>query len=161
MDVLQLIQAKLQKLMNPETFKELRSTTDSSMGSFSSMGSLVLNRHLWLTLTEMRDSEKTAILDAPVHVGELFSDAVGTFLERLLEAQKHLKPRVTSCPTLSWTPFCFRIKQRAQTRSEVETSLANLLQVPIAYTLTQNKQFLASEQRTAVCKASTSSPQGS
>lgn len=43
--VLQLIQAKLQKLMNPETFRgkegpkyrKLRRTTDSSMGSFTSI----------------------------------------------------------------------------------------------------------------------------
>ncbi len=81
MAVLQVFQAKMLKQMDehgpdPEIFKELRSTTDFALRTTKStaqsvgrvMGSLVvLNRHLWLTLTDMKDAEKTVLLNAPVN----------------------------------------------------------------------------------------------
>ncbi len=47
--------------------------------------------HLWLTLTELKDSEKTALLDAPVNPSGLFGAAVEMFMERFVDAQKQFK----------------------------------------------------------------------
>lgn len=48
---------------------------------YEGMGSLVmLQCHLWLTLTDMRDVDKSLLLDTPVMKG-LFGDIVGTFSE--------------------------------------------------------------------------------
>ncbi len=105
MAILQVYQAKLLKSLDedgpdPEVFKELRRTTDLALRATKvtaraigrNMGNLVvLDRHLWLTLTELKDSEKTALLDAPVNPSGLFGAAVETFTERFVEAQKQSK----------------------------------------------------------------------
>ncbi len=53
------------------------------------MGNLVvLDRHLWLTLNELKDSEKKAL---PVNPSGLLGVAVETFTERFVEAQKQSK----------------------------------------------------------------------
>ncbi len=81
-------------------FKELRRTMDLALRATKvtaraigrNMGNLVLlDCHLWLTLTELKDSEKTALLDAPVNPSGLFGAAVVTFTERFIEAQKQSK----------------------------------------------------------------------
>ncbi len=91
MAILLVYQAKLLKSLDedgpdPEVFKELRRATDlalratkvTAQASGRNMGNLVvLERHLWLTLTE--DSEKTTLLDAPVNPSGLFGAAVETF----------------------------------------------------------------------------------
>ncbi|KAI2647602.1 ORF V: Enzymatic polyprotein [Labeo rohita] len=105
MAILQVYQAKLLKSLDeggpdPEVFKELRRATDLALRMTKmtaraigrSMGNLVvLDRHLWLTLTELKDSEKTALLDAPVDPSGLFGAAVETFTERFAEAQKQYR----------------------------------------------------------------------
>ncbi|KAL0178303.1 hypothetical protein M9458_027197, partial [Cirrhinus mrigala] len=88
MAVLQAFQAKmLQTLPDSAAFKKLRSATDlalratkkTAQGIGRCMGSLVtLQRHLWLTLTVMRESEKAQLLDAPISPLGLFGDAVGS-----------------------------------------------------------------------------------
>ncbi len=51
------------------------------------MGNLVvLDRHLWLTLTELKDSEKTALLDVPVNPSGLFRAVEEMFTECFAEA---------------------------------------------------------------------------
>ncbi len=105
MAVLQAFQAKMLQTLDEEgpdsaAFKKLRSATDlalratkkTAQGIGRCMGSLVtLMRHLWLTLTDMRESEKAQLLDAPISPLGLFSDAVGSFSEKSLEAQKQSK----------------------------------------------------------------------
>ncbi len=105
MAILQVYQAKLLKSLDedgpdPEVFKELRHATDLALRAMKvmaraighNMGNLVvLDRHLWLTLTKLKDSEKTALLDAPVKPSGLFGAAVETFTERFVEAQKQSK----------------------------------------------------------------------
>ncbi|CAM4669459.1 unnamed protein product [Leuciscus chuanchicus] len=61
---------------------------------------VVVIRHLWLTLTEMKESEKMAQLDSPVSPQGIFYDAVGSFSERFLEAQKldHVPARPCRVP---------------------------------------------------------------
>ncbi len=51
------------------------------------MGNLVVpDRHMWLTLIELKDSEKSALLYAPVNPLGPFRAAVETFTERFVEA---------------------------------------------------------------------------
>ncbi len=101
MAVLQVFQAKM--LANKEagldaaSLRDLRSATDLALRATKataqaigrSMSSLVvLERHLWLTLTEMKEADKVPFLDAPVSLNSLFVPAVEGFAERFTEAQK-------------------------------------------------------------------------
>ncbi len=48
----------------------------------------MLERHVWLTMTEMKEADKVPFLDAPVSSGCLFGPAVEGFAECFTEAQK-------------------------------------------------------------------------
>ncbi len=82
---------------DPATLRELRSATDLALRATKttaqaigrSMASLVvLERHLWLTLTEIKDADRVSFLDAPISPSGLFGPAVEGFTERFTEAQK-------------------------------------------------------------------------
>ncbi len=102
MAVLQVYQAKLlsavdESELDPATLRELRSATDLALRATKttaqaigrSMASLVvLERHLWLTLTEIKDADRVSFLDAPISPSGLFWPAVKGFAERFTEAQK-------------------------------------------------------------------------
>ncbi len=102
MAVLQVYQAKLLSAVDesepdPATLRELRSATDLALRATKttaqaigrSMASLVvLERHLWLTLTEIKDADRVSFLDAPIYPSGLFGPAVEGFAERFTEAQK-------------------------------------------------------------------------
>ncbi len=102
MAVLQVYQAKLLSAIDesepdPATLRELRSATDLALRATKttaqaigrSMASLVvLERHLWLTLTEIKDADRVSFLDAPISPSGLFGPAVKGFAERFTEAQK-------------------------------------------------------------------------
>lgn len=95
MAVLQAFQAKMLQTLDEEgpdseSFKKLRLATDlalkatkmTAQGIGRCMGSLVtLRRHLWLTLADMRESERATLLDTPISPQGLF-DAVGSFSEK-------------------------------------------------------------------------------
>ncbi len=49
---------------------------------------VVLERHLWLTLTEIKDADGVSFLDSPISPSGLFGPAVEGFAERFTEAQK-------------------------------------------------------------------------
>ncbi len=105
MAVLQVFQTQLLRSLDeegpdPESFRKLRTAADLALaeskkvaqGIGRSMGSLVvLQRHLWLTLTEMRDAEKQQLLDAPVSPQGLFGVTVEAFSEKYTEALKQSK----------------------------------------------------------------------
>ncbi len=102
MAVLQVLQTKLlisTDESGPETatLRELRSATDLTLCATKataqaighSMASLVvLERHLWLTLTEIKEADKVPFLDAPNFPNGLFGPAAEGFAERFTEAQK-------------------------------------------------------------------------
>ncbi len=102
MAVLQVYQAKLLSAVDesepdPATLRELRSATDLALRATKttaqaigrSMASLVvLERHLWLTLMEIKDADRVSFLDAPISPSGLFEPAVKGFAERFTEAQK-------------------------------------------------------------------------
>ncbi len=101
MAVLQVFQAKM--LANEEagldsgSLRDLRSTTDLALRATKttaqaigrSLSSLIaLERHLWLTMTEMKEVDYVLFLDAPISSGSLLGPAVEGFAERFTEAQK-------------------------------------------------------------------------
>ncbi len=71
---------------------------------------IVLERHLWLMMTEMKEADKVPFLHAPVSSGSLFGPAVEGFAERLTEAQRssqvmqHFLPKCTSSSSASSHP---------------------------------------------------------
>ncbi len=95
MAALQVFQAKLLSSMDesdpdPATLRKLKSATDQALCTTKttaqaigrSMASLVvLERHLWLTLTEIKDADKVPFLDAPITPSGLFGPAVKGFAE--------------------------------------------------------------------------------
>ena len=102
MAILQVFQAKLLRSLDESSpsepaFRDLRSATDLALRATKataqaigrSMANLVvLERHLWLNLTEIKESDKVAFLDAPVSPSGLFGPAVEGFTERFTAAQK-------------------------------------------------------------------------
>ncbi len=84
-------------------------TTAQAIGR--SMASLVVfERHLWLTLTEMKDADKIPFLDSPVSPTGLFGPAVEGLVERFTAAQKssqamrHFLPKRSSSAAGSSRP---------------------------------------------------------
>lgn len=75
--------------MRTGTDLALRATKAMTQAVGKAMASLVvLECHLWLNLTDIRDAEKIAFLDSPVSPKGLFSPALDGFTERFTEAQK-------------------------------------------------------------------------
>ncbi len=109
MAVLQVYQAKLLSAVDesepdPATLRELRSATDLALRATKataqaigrSMASLVvLERHLWLTLTEIKDADRVSFLDAPISPSGLFGPAVKGFAEH----RRRHRLCDTSCPS--------------------------------------------------------------
>ncbi len=81
---------------------------------------MMLDRHLWLTMTEMKELDKVPFLDAPVSSGSLFGPAVEGLAERFTEAQKssqamrHFLPKCTSSFAASSHPRLPPTKQTAK-----------------------------------------------
>lgn len=102
MAVLQVYQAQLlrdmdKSVLDPADFKKLRSATHLALHATKAtaqairhaMASLeVLKRHLWLNLTEIKDADRTALLDSPIFHSGLFGFAVDGFAKRFIAAQK-------------------------------------------------------------------------
>ncbi|KAL0166315.1 hypothetical protein M9458_038159, partial [Cirrhinus mrigala] len=47
-----------------------------------------VERHLWLTLTDIKEKDKTFLLDAPISKVGLFGDAVTTVVEKFRAAKQ-------------------------------------------------------------------------
>ncbi len=101
---------------NPAAFSDLHSATDLALRATKmtaqaigrSMASLVvLERYLWLNLTEMKYADKIPFLDSPVSPTGLFGPAVEGFAERFTAAQKamrHFLPKHSSSAATSSRP---------------------------------------------------------
>ncbi|KAI2651123.1 Transposon Ty3-G Gag-Pol polyprotein [Labeo rohita] len=107
MSVLQAYQADLLKELDEgeeikdSDISELRRTADLSLRATKetaraigrSMAALVAaERHLWLTLSDMKEKDRVFLLDAPLSPAGLFGDAVNAVVDRYQEARK-LKSR--------------------------------------------------------------------
>ncbi len=101
MAILQAYQADVLKEMDegtdltPEAVKELRRATDLALRATkhtaravgrSMAGSVAVERHLWLNLTEIREKEKVFLLDAPISQSGLFGEAVSSVVEKFRSA---------------------------------------------------------------------------
>ncbi len=112
MALLQVHQAKLKQLhegdADPGVLQELRTATDLALRATKvtaralgqTMSTLVVQeRHLWLTLADMRESDKHRFLDSPISQAGLFGEAVEDFAQQFSAAQKqteafrHILPR--------------------------------------------------------------------
>ncbi|KAL0173474.1 hypothetical protein M9458_029442, partial [Cirrhinus mrigala] len=103
MSVLQAYQADLLKELDEgdeirdSDISELRRTADLSLRATKetaraigrSMAALVATeRHLWLTLSDMKEKDRVFLLDAPLSPSGLFGDAVNSVVDRYQEARK-------------------------------------------------------------------------
>ncbi len=113
MALLQVHQAKALKQLHegdadPGVLQELRTATDLALrvtkvtarALGQTMSTLVVQeRHLWLTLADMRESDKHRFLDSPISQAGLFGEAVEDFAQQFSAAQKqteafrHILPR--------------------------------------------------------------------
>ncbi len=104
---------------NNAAFNELHSATDLALRATKmtgqaigrSMASLVvLERHLWLNLTEMKYADKIPFLDSPVFPTGLFGPAVEGFAEHFTAAHKssqamqHFLPKHSSSAVTTSRP---------------------------------------------------------
>ncbi len=65
----------------------LRATKETARAIGRSMAALVAaERHLWLTLSDIKDRDRVFLLDAPLSPSGLFGDAVNTVVDRHQEA---------------------------------------------------------------------------
>ncbi len=62
---------------------------------------VVLERHLWLTLTEMKEADKVPFLDAPVSSNSLFRPAVRASKRASRNGLRRLRSRLKRCNTSS------------------------------------------------------------
>ncbi len=113
MALLQVHQAKALKQLHegdadPGVLQELCTATDLALRATKvtaralgqTMSTLVVQeRHLWLTLADMRESDKDRFLDSPISQAGLFGEAVEDFAQQFSAAQKqteafrHILPR--------------------------------------------------------------------
>ncbi len=93
---------------DPGVMQELRTATDLALRATKvtaralgqTMSTLVVQeRHLWLTLADMREADKHRFLDSPISQAGLFGEAVEDFAQQFSAAQKqteafrHILPR--------------------------------------------------------------------
>ncbi len=137
MAVLQVYQAKLlssidESESDPATLRELRSATDLALRATKttaqaigrSMDSLVvLKRHLWLTLMEIKDADKVFFLDAPISPSCIFGPAVEGFAERFTEAMRHFLPKRSSSAVAQSCPKPAPTQQPAKPAPAVSAPL--------------------------------------
>ncbi|KAJ8009614.1 hypothetical protein DPEC_G00090730 [Dallia pectoralis] len=103
MSILQAYQAELLsdgaqgETVSPDEVRELRQAADLSLRATKetaksvgrAMAALVATeRHLWLSLSDMRDREKAFLLDAPLSPDGLFGPAIGSVVERFQEERR-------------------------------------------------------------------------
>ncbi len=110
MAVLQVYQAKMlaseEASLDAASLRDLRSTTDLALHATKataqaigrSMSSLiVLERHLWLTMAEMKEADKVPLVDAPFHQAACLDQ----LWRALLNASRRLRSRLKRCNTSS------------------------------------------------------------
>ncbi|KAL0147254.1 hypothetical protein M9458_057440 [Cirrhinus mrigala] len=102
---------------NPEVLREfctasdlvLRATKVTAWSLGCAMSTMVVQeRHLWLCLVDMRETDKTRFLNSPMSQTVLFGDAVEIFAQqfsaaqKLTEAVKHILPRRAAATSTQW-----------------------------------------------------------
>ncbi len=101
MAVLQAYQADLLKELDEgeqissSDVGELRRTADLALRTTKETAraigrSMAVERHLWLTLSDMKDKDRICLMDAPLAPSGLFGDAVDSVVDRYQEALKQV-----------------------------------------------------------------------
>ncbi len=94
-------------ITDPGLMQELRTATDFALRATKvtarSLGKamstmVVLERHLWLNLVEMKDVDKAHFLDAPISQAKLFSDTVEGFAQQFSAVQQQTEVIQHTCP---------------------------------------------------------------
>ncbi|MGL5564841.1 MAG: hypothetical protein ACRDC4_03840 [Plesiomonas sp.] len=103
MAVFQAYQADLLKELDesqnfsPEAVKELQRATDLALRATkhtaravgrSMAGLITVERHLWLNLTDIKEKDKSFLLDAPISQDGLFGEAVTTVVDKFRAAKQ-------------------------------------------------------------------------
>ncbi len=95
-----VLQAAEGRALTAEATKDLRTATDFALMATKrvaqavgkAMGFMVvLQRHLWLNLADLKEADRKVLLNAPVTPSGLFGDAVESITEWFAEAQKRAK----------------------------------------------------------------------
>ncbi len=75
----------------------MRSTTDLALRATIATAQVVLERHLWLTMAEIKEADLVPFLDAPVSSGSLLDQ----LWRALLDTSQRLISRLKRCDTFS------------------------------------------------------------
>ncbi len=155
MALLQVHQAKALKQLHegdadPGVLQELRTATDLALRATKvtaralgqTMSTLVVQeRHLWLTLADMRESDKHRFLDSPISQAGLFGEAVEDFAQQFSAAQKqteafrHILPRrsaAVSSPTAGCSPSACSSPKAPSCGLHLRSSSATTAAFPMA-----------------------------
>ncbi|XP_056593677.1 uncharacterized protein LOC130412904 [Triplophysa dalaica] len=99
--------------LEADATRDLRAATDFALMATKrtaqaigrSMGFMVvLHRHLWLTLADLKDADRKSLLNAPITPSGLFGDVVESVVERFGETQKRAKAMSHVLPRRSYQP---------------------------------------------------------
>ncbi|KAI2662393.1 hypothetical protein H4Q32_001228 [Labeo rohita] len=83
----------------------LRATKETARAVGRSMAAMVAaERHLWLTLSDMKEKDRVFLLDAPLQPSGLFGDAVDSVVSRCQEARKQAAAFQRFLPRRSLAP---------------------------------------------------------
>ncbi|KAI2649255.1 Transposon Ty3-G Gag-Pol polyprotein [Labeo rohita] len=83
----------------------LRATKETARAVGRSMAAMVAaERHLWLTLSDMKEKDRVFLLDAPLQPSGLFGDAVDSVVSRYQEARKQAAAFQRFLPRRSLAP---------------------------------------------------------
>ncbi len=97
--------------LDAASLRDLRSASHLALCATKATTQVVLERHLWLTMMEMKEADKVSSLDAPVSSGSLFGPVMEGFAECFTEAQKlshamrHFLPKRTSSSSFKVSLF--------------------------------------------------------
>ncbi len=98
--------------LSPDAVNDLHDTTDfalmatkhaaQTIGKANSF-LVILQRHLWLNLADLKDTDRKVLPNATVTPSSLFGDAVESIMERFVEAfqQQTMRSRSSLVPGLS------------------------------------------------------------
>lgn len=117
------------KVLHSATNLALRASKSIAQSISCAMANLVvLDVHIWLNLTEIKDANKMALLDKPVSPSGLFGSAVDGFGEHVTAAQNssqamcHFLPKRTSYSTALSHPKLAPAPTQPQAKAEPEAN---------------------------------------
>ncbi len=119
----------------------LMATKRAAQAMGKAMGFMVvLQRHLWLNLADLKEADRKVLLNAPVAPSGLFGDAVESITELFAEAQKRAKAMSHVMPRRTFQ------QQTARSRSSSAPGSAQRRDIPRAVTNESLEDSIAKRQ---------------